>query len=240
MNFVKQVRADGKSYFGTEVHNLVEMIMAEEYGGLGGLWWNTVKEEEGLFVQYSQQGNRLFYRERPGSFSAASGYRGNNNNIHIFAASVNGVSFEFNAIDRPVYFNGNGPRNRFTITLAPNEQRYIEVTFDPPENPAPTPTPVPSADFGLEYVDDNSAILYHLDQGWSANFQFLCLNNECLPGELVNGRYQRLLTGLSLNQSYMVEFKVQDDTAVSGQCLTGNMTVSFQRSGSTLSSPCVN
>ena len=68
LNFVKQVEADGKPYFGSEIHHLVEMIIAEEYSGIGGSWWNTVSEVRGKFVQ-ATEGNRLFYEERIGSTS---------------------------------------------------------------------------------------------------------------------------------------------------------------------------
>ncbi len=130
-NFVQQVAADGKPYFGSEVHHLVEMIIAEEYGGIGGSWWNTVSEVRGQFVQ-ATEGNRLFYEERIGSTSAASGYRDVNDpgKIHVFAASGGnndgGATFEFSA-DRPVYWDGVGPQQTFTVTIGNTEERYIEV-----------------------------------------------------------------------------------------------------------------
>lgn len=140
INFVKQVTQDNKPYFGSEVHHLVEMIIAEEYGGIGGTWWNNVSEVRGQFVQ-ATEGNRLFYREKAGSISAASGYRDvyDPNKIHIFAASAGGgggTTFEFVSEDRPVYWNGIGPQSSFTISIGDSEERYIEVTFDPIPEPS--------------------------------------------------------------------------------------------------------
>ncbi len=135
INFVKQVRNDGKPYFGSEVHHLVEMIIAEEYGGIGGTWWNTVSEVRGKFVQ-ATEGNRLFYREKAGSISAASGYRDtvDPNTIHVFASSAGGgggATFEFQA-DVPVYWDGVGPQTSFTISLDDSDERYIQVTYTLP------------------------------------------------------------------------------------------------------------
>ena len=140
INFVKQVTHDNKPYFGSEVHHLAEMIIAEEYGGIGGTWWNNVSEISGQFIQ-ATEGNRLFYREKAGSISAASGYRDvyDPNKIHIFAASAGGgggATFEFVSEDRPVYWNGVGPQSSFTISIGDSEERYIEVTFDPIPEPS--------------------------------------------------------------------------------------------------------
>ncbi len=143
INFVKQVRNDGKPYFGSEVHHLVEMIIAEQYGGIGGTWWNTVSEVRGKFVQ-ATEGNRLFYREKAGSISAASGYRDtvDPNTIHVFAASAGGgggTTFEF-VTDRPVFWDGVGPQTSFTVSIGDSEERYIQVTI---------PEPATAATFGL-------------------------------------------------------------------------------------------
>ena len=133
VNFLQQVEADGKPYYGSEIHHLVEMIIAEEYSGIGGSWWNTVTEIEGKFVQ-ATEGNRIFYEERIGSTSAASGYRNPDDpsTIHIFAASANngdgGETFDFST-DRPVYWNGVGPQQSFQVTIGATEEQYIEVVI---------------------------------------------------------------------------------------------------------------
>ena len=136
VSFVKQVRNNGKEYFGSEVHSLFEMIVAEEYGGIGGTWWNTVSEVRGQFVQ-ATEGDYLFYREKAGSGSAASGYRDpeDPNIIHIFAASSgSGATFEFVSTDRAVSWDGSELKNSHTITIAGGEERYIRVVVPEPSS----------------------------------------------------------------------------------------------------------
>ena len=132
IDFVKQVRNDGKPYWGSEIHNLVEMIIAAEYGGLGGLWWSPVKVQEGLFTQYNQRGNRVGYKEVASTFSAGAAYKDNtqSNTIHIFVASkVGGQTFNLKCDDRDVSFDGSAPTREYPVTLAQNESRYIKVTW---------------------------------------------------------------------------------------------------------------
>lgn len=92
IDFVKQVCADGKPYWGSEIHHLAEMIIAEEYCGIGGSWWNGLSVVRGQFIQYSA-GNRICYSEKAKSTSAASCYRDvdDPNVIHIFAVSSGGA-----------------------------------------------------------------------------------------------------------------------------------------------------
>ncbi len=130
VDFVKKVRSDGKEYFGSEVHNLVEMIIGADHGAIGGLWWNTVKEEQGLFSQYCQQGNRICYEKVKSTFSAACGYKGaQTNTIHLFAASIKGETFTFNCSDRDVYFDGQGPQKNYTVNVPKNGEVYVKVTW---------------------------------------------------------------------------------------------------------------
>ena len=139
INFLKQVEDDGKPYFGSEVHHLVEMIMADEYSGIGGTWWNTVSEVRGQFVQ-ATEGDRIFYREKAGSTSAAAGYRDPNdpNVIHIFAASGGnndgGATFEFVSTDRPVSWDGSELKSSHTVTIDNTEERYIRVVVPEPSS----------------------------------------------------------------------------------------------------------
>lgn len=131
IDFVKKVRNDGKPYWGSEIHNLVEMIIAAEYDGLGGLWWSPVRVNQGLFQQYQQRGNRLGYTEVRSTFSAGAAYRDNtqNNTIHVFLASKNGEKFRLRTTNRRVRFN-DGPLSRtFDVDVAKNEDAYIKITW---------------------------------------------------------------------------------------------------------------
>lgn len=102
-------------------------------------------------------------------------------------------------------------------------------TPEPEPTPEPTPTP-PSinASMGLAYIDNDTAVLYHVDAGHTGSWQYLCINGECISGSKVNGRYQREVIAYP-NNTYRLEFKVQDNS--SGQCLTGEMEVTYTETG---------
>ena len=88
--------------------------------------------------------------------------------------------------------------------------------------PVPTPAPTPSnadcGEFGIAYDSDNSMIVYHRDNGWSGRWNYICAGN-CYQGEVVNGYYRRTFPA-TLNQTYSIEFKVQDDGM--GQYITAD------------------
>ena len=65
---------------------------------------------------------------------------------------------------------------------------------------------------GIEYVNDTTGIFYIVDQGWTGNFRYICVEQACINGELVNGRWQREVSGLSLGTTYFTEFKIQDNS----------------------------
>ncbi len=68
-------------------------------------------------------------------------------------------------------------------------------------------------------------VLYHKNNGWSASWNYLCLNSDCRAGTLTNGYYRRSVSGV-LGQSYQIEFKVQQ-AAAPGQYTTGVQTKTF-------------
>ncbi|WP_323815131.1 family 31 carbohydrate-binding protein [Cellvibrio sp. NN19] len=80
-------------------------------------------------------------------------------------------------------------------------------------------------DFGIAYSNNNTMVLYHKNNGWSASWNYLCLNSDCRAGTLSNGYYRRSVSGV-LGQSYSIEFKVQQ-AAAPGQYMTGQQTKTF-------------
>ncbi len=83
---------------------------------------------------------------------------------------------------------------------------------------------------------DATGKLYHVDRGWSASFNYLCLNGECYTGTRTNGRFERSVS-VTPGATYTLEFKVQDNAT--GQCLTGNHTLTYAAGGASLAStPC--
>ncbi|HMN47222.1 MAG TPA: family 31 carbohydrate-binding protein [Povalibacter sp.] len=82
---------------------------------------------------------------------------------------------------------------------------------------------------------DGAGKLYHVDEGWTASFNYLCLNGACSPGTRSNGRFERSVT-VTAGASYSIEFKVQDNTV--GQCLTGAQPITYVAGGASIASSC--
>lgn len=100
---------------------------------------------------------------------------------------------------------------------------------DPTPDPISDPTPPSSnASMGLAYIDNDTAVLYHVDAGHTGSWQYLCINGECMSGTKVDGRYQREVIAYP-NNNYHLEFKVQDNN--SGQCVTGEIEVAYTEAG---------
>ena len=116
----------------------------------------------------------------------------------------------------------NTPTSVPTNTPTNPPPATITITPSPTQPPAATPTtpPTSGADFGIEYVNNNTLRIFHVDQGWSGSWHYLCLDGYCISGSLVNGRYEREQTNVTLGQTYHVEFKVQDN--VNGQYLVSD------------------
>ncbi|HKU16167.1 MAG TPA: family 31 carbohydrate-binding protein [Steroidobacteraceae bacterium] len=93
--------------------------------------------------------------------------------------------------------------------------------------------PSGSGSFGI----DGAGKLYHVDGGWSASFNYLCLNDDCRPGTRTGGRFERAVS-VTPGSSYTIEFKVQDSAAPGGQCLTGAKQITYAAGGASVSSPC--
>ncbi len=103
-------------------------------------------------------------------------------------------------------------------------------TPDPAPDPAPDPDPAPAeaTDFGIRFVNDTTFVVFRQDEGWTANFNFLCVDEDCRPGTLNNGFYERTFNGAVLGQTYAIQWKVQDD--VLGQVIE-DKNVTFMREG---------
>ena len=88
-----------------------------------------------------------------------------------------------------------------------------------------------------EFGIDSNGVLFHVDENWSASFNYLCVNNDCRTGTRSGGRFTRDVSGfVSVGQTVTIEFKVQDNSI--GQCLTGGISITRQANGSSVDSPC--
>ncbi|HKU16168.1 MAG TPA: family 31 carbohydrate-binding protein [Steroidobacteraceae bacterium] len=88
---------------------------------------------------------------------------------------------------------------------------------------------------GGQFGIDGAGKLYHADQGWTATFNYLCINDQCQSGTRVNGRFERSVS-VTAGNTYNIEFKVQDNTI--GQCLTGAKPITYVAGGASVSTPC--
>lgn len=74
-----------------------------------------------------------------------------------------------------------------------------------------------AADFGI----NSSGTLYHTDGGWTASFNFLCINDNCQTATRQNGLFTRDVSSLSSEgEQVTIRFNVQDNSFPGGQCTT--------------------
>ena len=107
---------------------------------------------------------------------------------------------------------------------------FDSLGFDPSGNPDPDPDPDPNPGsyvFGIDYINDNQGTLYHVLTHHTGGFVYICLNADCRPPQLMNGRWEYPVN-VTPGNVYSLEFKVQDNTI--GQCIT-TATVNYTRSG---------
>ena len=88
--------------------------------------------------------------------------------------------------------------------------------------------------FGLEYLDDSTAILFHKASGQTDGNNELCLNSDCAPGVLSNGRFERQVDA-NVGEDYLVEFRVQQSE---GECSTSSIVAFDTGSNGRADSPC--
>ena len=73
--------------------------------------------------------------------------------------------------------------------------------------------------FGLEYIDDNTAILFHNASNQANIENELCIGSDCATGTWNNGRLERLVN-VNLGIDYLISFRIQEDN---GQCATSSI-----------------
>ena len=109
---------------------------------------------------------------------------------------------------------------------------------DPVPNPDPDPVPNPDPDppqaqFGI----DADGHLFHIDVGWSAQFHFLCVGADCLPGVRSGGFFRRnIASTVEVGETVGIEFKIENN---GNQCVTGSVVVTREESGVSVPSICV-
>lgn len=122
--FFAEVVADGNHATADELHNVGEAIVGVEYGMQTGIWWAFDGVARGDFcIANTTGGARLGYAEDRDSWTAASVYRlpattagsaeADGKKVEAFIGSserqATDHTYQFVALDRPVYYDGYGP-----------------------------------------------------------------------------------------------------------------------------------
>ena len=133
VDFIKTANKRKKQSFNSEVHNLVEVIVGAEYGLTGGIWWLACDTTRGAFVK-ACQGVRLAYEEDRERWSAAAVYRAPDGELFAFFGSNERTgretTFRLICSDRDVWFNGDGPRREYIVTVPQNGEIMVRITPD--------------------------------------------------------------------------------------------------------------
>lgn len=132
INFFKQVLADGKVADNPEAHNLVEVISGAEYGLQSAIWWETAELARGEFVR-AVHGEQLAYAEDRTRWSAAAVYRAPAGHLQGFLGCSERMGeitrYRFVSLDRPVFFNGDGPRREWTFPIRRHGEYVVNITW---------------------------------------------------------------------------------------------------------------
>jgi hypothetical protein len=132
VGFHQNVIASGDVPVNPEVHNLVEVIAGAEYGLRTAIWWGTAELARGSLVQ-ACQGQRLGYAEDRGRWTAAAIYRAPGGAVQAFLGGSERMgqttTYRFFSKDRDVFYNGDGPRRDFTVSIPGDQERIINITW---------------------------------------------------------------------------------------------------------------
>jgi predicted lipoprotein with Yx(FWY)xxD motif len=86
-------------------------------------------------------------------------------------------------------------------------------------------------EYGIEIQPDGQAILFFNDQGWRGNWNYLCVDNNCIAGTKNGNRWERNVTNLGIveGNSYQIQLKIDD--AATGQYISPYYTVVATQAG---------
>lgn len=130
-NFIQDVLSKGGTPINPEAHNVSDAIIGAEYGLQGVSWWLAAQKTRGDFAK-TCQGKQLGYADNWNNWTAAAVYRGTNGAIKAFIGgnerSATTTSYRFFAKDRDVFYDGDGPRRDYTVSISANQENVINIT----------------------------------------------------------------------------------------------------------------
>ena len=146
--FYQSVRASGDKAVNEELHNVCEAIVGAEYGVQTGIWWASAELARSSFVK-ACQGMRLGYAEHRPNWTAAAVYRAPGGAVQAFVGAserqATTTSYRFLNRDRKVFYDGQGPRYDYTVTIPggtgygagqPNAERVVGIAWGADVPPA--------------------------------------------------------------------------------------------------------
>ena len=92
-----------------------------------------------------------------------------------------------------------------------------------------------NAEEGIRPVSNDTGIIYFSDEGWTGSWNFICLGDNCIPGQKVGNEWQREVSGLVPGNTYGIQIKVQDNAT--GQHISGMTNVVFEGGASSTPTP---
>ena len=115
IEFWKTGIADGKRGAPDEMHNVLEAMVAMNYGAEYGTWWGYEGVTRAEFANITTNGRQLTYKEDLTNFAVAGVYRYDSETDRVKALigtserQAVATSFNFISQDRLAYFDGYGP-----------------------------------------------------------------------------------------------------------------------------------
>ena len=140
--FFEQLKADGKTGYADEMHNVGEAMAGLEYGMTVGVWWGFDSRARGEFCDISRHGERLAYGEHRANWTAAAVYRHDDGRVKAFMGSSErqalATTYRFVSKDRDVYYDTQGPMREFSMEMPggtayqtgqTNAERVIDILY---------------------------------------------------------------------------------------------------------------
>ncbi len=125
-DFYTQLANDNKLGMADELHNIMECMVASNYGLHQGVWWGTCEHTRSQWMKASR-GTRLGYAENRSRWTAASIYRHPSTDVHpggyvqgfggTSERQANPTDFRFAALDHDVFYDGFGPTREYVMKL---------------------------------------------------------------------------------------------------------------------------
>ena len=115
IEFWQTGKNDGKRAVADEMHNVLEAMVAMNYGAEYGTWWGYEGVTRAEFANITTNGRQLTYKEDLANFAVAGVYRYDSEPdrakaiIGTSERQAVATSFNFISHDRLVYFDGYGP-----------------------------------------------------------------------------------------------------------------------------------